>query len=157
MFTNTKNAVKDYLNEIEKMKKEIQNIFISQLKLDMKELKNKFPNLDAIFVIGSTPEWNDGEECLHSSNVYITNFPESRCDDMYEYVDRMYWDEEQVPDDFLTVNTNLTESEGQEIHQILRTADFEDCLETVFETNFQIVIELADEIKVTVNPYESGY
>lgn len=157
MFKNTKKAVKDYLDNIERMKKEIQNTFIVQLTEDLKELQVKFPNLDKIFVLGSTPEWNDGEECLHRSKVYISNIPDSRRDDMYEYVDRMYWDEEQVPDEFLTVNTGLTEEEAQEVHQILRTANFEDCLEQVFETNFRIEIDLTSEIKVTVDSYECGY
>ena len=157
MFKNTKDAVKQYLNDIEKMKKEVQNTFSIQLAQDMKELKDKFPRLDKIFVLGNTPEWNDGEECFHESTVYIANIPDARGDDMYEYVDRMYWDEDQVPDEFLTVNTGLTIEEATEIHNILRTANFEDCLSAVFETNFQVIIDFTDDIKVIVKPYECGY
>jgi len=157
MFTNTKNAVKDYLNDIERMKKEIQSTFIVQLTEDLKELQQKYPNLDKIFVLGSTPEWNDGEECNHYSNVYITNISDSCNDEMYEYVDRVYYDEDQVPDEFLYVNVNLSVKEAQEVHGILRTANFEDCLEQVFETNFHIIIDMTSDIKVTVKDYECGY
>lgn len=157
MFKNTEQAVKDYLNEIERMKKEIQDTFIVKLSEDLKELQAKYPNLDKIFVLGSTPEWNDGEECFHDSDVYIANIPDSRSDDMYEYVDRIYYNEDQVPDEFLSVNVSLSESEVQGIKAILRTADFEEFLQQVFDTDFHIIIDLTSDIKVTVKPYECGY
>lgn len=157
MFKNTHQAVKDYLNEIERMKNEIKNTFIIQLSEDLKELQVKYPNLDKIFVLGSTPKWNDGEECFHMSYVYIENSPDSRSDDMYEYVERMYYNEEEVPDEFLTVNVNLSDIEVQEIKEILRTADFEDFIQQVFDTNFHIIIDMTSDIKVSVKPYECGY
>ena len=151
-------AVQTYKRELAEMQKALREKFITELEQDFYALREEFPGLDKIFVLGCTPEWNDGEECVHESDIYIENQQDERWDEMGLYVDRMYWDEEEVPDDFLHINTALSKEQVSQIKEILRKAKFEDNLETVFETNFNIIVDFTEQdIKVHVEDYDRGY
>ncbi|AFC21607.1 hypothetical protein GAP32_157 [Cronobacter phage vB_CsaM_GAP32] len=158
MFERTDKAVSEYKKELAKMQAELREKFIEDLKLDAAELKAAFPNLDKIFIIGSTPEWNDGEECVHESEVLIENRNGDGWYDMRTYVDRMYWDAEVVPDEFLHINMNLSPEDLSKIRLILLNAGLEDDLEAVFETNYHIIIDMTGEdVEVIVEDYDRGY
>lgn len=158
LFEHTKTAVTEYKKELKKLKSELRARFLSHLEQDLYELRREFPNLDKIFIVGSTPEWNDGEDCVHESSVYIENVPDERYDEISEYVERIYWDEEKVPEEFLHINTALTNEEVLKIYKILHDSKFEDSLQVVFDTNFHVIIDLTEEtIKVTVTDYDRGY
>lgn len=157
-FEKSNVAVQKYKEELEKIQKLFQENFIKEIEQDFYALRSAFPELDKIFILGSTPKWNDGEECFHSSNIYIENIPDERWDDMSEYVERIYWDTDQVPDEFLHINTNLTKHQVAQIKDILCTANLENNLEEVFKTNFHVIIDFTEpDIKVIVEKYECGY
>lgn len=165
MFETTKTATNTYRNEIQRLKTELQNSFLSDLAYDMDDLKEKFPNLDVIYITGTTPEWNDGEECTHYSEIYIdASSKYSGLGDLYE---RMYecYDlndqaelDECVPKDLHHVNKKLSKDELEEINEILCAAQLEKNLETVFDTNWMIFIDFRNgNTEVTKEDYECGY
>lgn len=159
MFDNVKNAVTGYQDSLKTLKAKLQAEFIEELKYDCTELKAQFPALEHIFVLGYTPEWNDGEECTHSSEVFISKDAPRVWDTVDEYVERLYWrDEEECPPAYKTSNQNLSVEDAQKIKDILRAAKFEDGLEVVYETNFNIVIDFTgDTVQVTVEDYDCGH
>lgn len=165
MFETTKTATNTYRREVERLKTELQNSFLSDLAYDMDGLKQKFPNLDVIYIVGTTPEWNDGEECTHDSEIFIdASSKYSGLGDLYE---RMYgcYDlndqadlDENVPTDLHKVNKKLTKEEVSEINEILYAAQLEKNLETVFDTNWMIFIDFRNgNTEVTKEDYECGY
>lgn len=157
-FENSNNAVKNYVDQLEKMKTELRNTFTTILADDFYALRHAFPGLEKIFVVGWTPEWNDGEDCYHNSSVYIENDPNLRWDDMGEYVDRIHGDDSVVEDEFLHVNTSLSKEEVKKIKSILSETNLEENLHEVFGTNYNIIIDLSEEdIKVHVKGYHCGY
>lgn len=157
-FEQSNLAVQEYKKELQKLQSGLRDRFMVQLAQDFYALRSAFPNLEKLFILGHTPEWNDGEECVHESQIYFENKENERWDDMGEYVDRIYYDADVVPEEFLTVNIRLTSEEVSSIRTILRTAKLESNLSAVFETNFQIIVDLTEEdIKITVDDYECGY
>lgn len=159
MFDNVKTAVTDYQETLKTLKKNLQAKFLDELKCDCAELKAQFPALDFIFVLGETPEWNDGEECTHDSEVFITHDDTRSWDTVSEYVERLYWrDESECPEAYKTANSNLSIEDAQKIKDILSAAKFEDGLEVVYQTNFNIVIDFTGEtVQITVKEYDCGH
>lgn len=151
-------AVQTYKRELAEMQKALREKFIAELEQDLYAVRAAFPGLDKIFILGSTPEWNDGEECVHESDVYIENLQNERWDEMSDYVERIYWDDEEVPDEFLHINTALTKEQVSNLKGILRAAKLEDNLQVVFDTNYHVIIDLTEPtIKVRVKDYDRGY
>lgn len=159
MFDNVKTAVKEYQETMKVLKAKLQDEFLEKLKVDCTEIKSQFPALDHIFVLGYTPEWNDGEECTHSSEVYISTDSSRVWDTIDEYVGLLYCgDEDECPEAYKTSNQNLSFEDAQKVKDILCAAKFEDGLEVVYETNFNIIIDFTgDIVQVIVKDYDRGY
>lgn len=164
MFETTKTATDTYRREAKRLKTELQNSFLLDLQYDMKDLKDKFPNLDVIYITGTTPEWNDGDTCEHSSEIFIEAAKHSGLGDLYGIMYNCYDinDQEEldkkVPVDLHHVNKKLTKDEIYEINEILYTAQLEKNLTTVFDTNWMIFIDLrSEDPAVTKEDYECGY
>ncbi len=165
MFETTKTATDTYRREVKRLKTELQNSFLLDLAYDMDDLKEKFPNLDVIYITGTTPEWNDGEECLHRSETFIDAHNShsglgdlfGRLYNCYDINDQEDLDE-HVPVDLHQVNKKLTKEEVYEINEILYSAQLEQNLETVFDTNWMIFIDFRNgNTEVTKEDYECGY
>jgi hypothetical protein len=159
MFNNVKTAVTEYKATLKELKSKLRSEFLEKLKIDCNELKDKFPELEHIFVLGYTPEWNDGEECTHSSEVFISKDAPRAWDTVDEYVERLYWrDESECPEAYKNSNQNLSLEDAKAIKDILYNAQFEDGLNEVLETNFNIVIDFTGEtVEVNVSYYECGH
>lgn len=165
MFETTKNATKTYRQEVKRLKNELQNSFIDDLQYDMQDLKEKFPNLDVMYIIGTTPEWNDGDECVHRSEIFIDSRNSysglaeifERIYDCFDHNDQEELDE-KVPVDMHHVNKKLSKDDINDITEILYTAQLEKNLETVFDTNWMIFIDFRSEkVVVSKEDYECGY
>lgn len=153
MFNKINIASIEYKTAIEQLQSTLRSEFNEELKSDCTELKSKYPNLDYIFILGSTPEWNDGEECTHSSSVYIENT--SNYTECEEYFDRLSG---EFPDNFKDYNKNLKKHEVNEIKSIISKSRLKYILEIIYETNFNIVIDFTEnDVNVTVEEYECGY
>ncbi|AQW88681.1 hypothetical protein FDH34_gp156 [Serratia phage BF] len=157
MFDKITIASKEYKAAIKQLKTTLRNEFNDKLKSDCTELKSAYPNLDRIFILGSTPEWNDGEECTHDSSVYIENT--SNYSDCKEYFECVFgWDEPEIPEHLVDSNKNLSDNDVTEIKNIIRQSGLENILEVIYETNFNVVIDFTgDEVQVTVEDYECGH
>lgn len=165
MLTNTLNEIKKYQNEILNLTNEMQKSFIINFEKDLQTLKTTFPNLDVVYIIGFTPEWNDGEECYHESDVYIDGT--SLFNGISSVFDRLYdcYDvnnqsnlDEHVPKYLHHINKKLKNSELEKINEFFRKYSIEDTLQTVFNTNWIITIDFrGDNVVITKDDYECGY
>ncbi|SOK58962.1 hypothetical protein [Yersinia phage fHe-Yen9-03] len=157
MFDKIKIASTEYEESIKQIKITLRNELNEKLKSDSTELKETYPNLDRIFFLGSTPHWNDGEECSHKSYVYIENG--SGYSDCCEYFECVYgWDNPEIPDHLIKSNKNLNDNEIHAIKNIIRNSGLEKILEVIFETNFNVIIDFTgDEVQITVADYDCGY
>jgi hypothetical protein len=158
MFDNVKTAVTEYQETLKVLETKLQAEFLEKLKVDCAELKAQFPALDHIFILGSTPEWNDGEECTHDSEVFVDNTEGSFWNNVSEYLERLYYDEDDYPQEFKESNKGLTAKEVENIKDILNSSKFESGLEVVYTTNYNIVIDFTGEsIEVSVKEYDCGH
>lgn len=158
-FDKVKIAVTEYQKSINDLKKQLRTDFIETLKVDCTELKDQFPALDYIFILGSTPKWNDGEECTHDSDVFVDNTEGSYWNNIPEYLERLYYGEEDdYPDEYKNSNKGLSSEDVQKIKNTLSASKLEDGLEIIYETDFNIIIDFTGEtVTVTVKDYDCGH
>lgn len=164
MFETTKTATDTYRREVKRLKTELQNSFLLDLAYDMDDLKRSSQfrcNIHYWYY----SEWNDGEECLHRSETFIDAHNShsglgdlfGRLYNCYDINDQEDLDE-HVPVDLHQVNKKLTKEEVYEINEILYSAQLEQNLETVFDTNWMIFIDFRNgNTEVTKEDYECGY
>lgn len=135
------------------------------LPLLIKEFqKEKVQGLTHIFVIGSTPEWNDGEECIHRTTVFIENDRSTHTyTNVSEYMERMddsgdvdYYD--NPPNSVKVINETVSRNEAHSIENSFKQK-YSDILEEVLGTNWKLEIEFLEdgELKITHDDYDCGY
>lgn len=146
------------------------------LKESFKELFDKHKGLKVFVFVGSTPSFNDGEACEHRGESYIG-------DELYlkPYFDNSgkywcdSWDDKEELDEFFVENIedfNRGDVSGAALQPILVNRhcetlgqafadikDFEDAVEMVYHTNYQVVVQLEDDdsISLTHEEYDCGY
>lgn len=132
------------------------------LPLLMKELqKEGTEGLSHIFVLGFTPEFNDGEECVHRTVVFIEN---DRADHKYtnviEYHERFDYDldYDNPPSRILDINAGLTREQARNLEDAF-SKKYSYILEEVLGTNWKLEIEFLEdgEVKITNGDYDCGY
>lgn len=144
------------------------------LKESFKELFDKHQGLKVFAYIGYTPRFNDGEPCEHSDDSYIgseyfyrqTNWGTYWSNDWddREYLTEVFvenyedFDESEPPSEDnnpLLVNRNCT-TLTQAASDV---QDFEDAIEMVYGTNYQIIVRLEDDGSVSIDhdEYDRGY
>lgn len=133
------------------------------LPLLIKEFqKEKVQGLTHIFVIGSTPEWNDGEECIHRTEVFIENDrTDHKYTDVSEYMERVYDDADYYddpPEHVKAMNVQINRNDAQKISLAFKQK-YGDILEEVLGTNWKLEIEFIEdgELKITHDDYDCGY
>lgn len=95
----------------------------------------QYSELNGVAVLGSTPAWNDGEACEHSSDVDF---------EYYDYID----DSEDLPDNEFSDETE------SEIYMLVD----EELIERVYGTDYKVVAYRLDgEIVIIQEDYDCGY
>lgn len=123
--------------------------------------KERTEGLSHIFVLGSTPEWNDGEDCVHRTTVFIENDrTNSKFTNVVEYFERFDddMDYDNPPESVKAINCFLTHKEARDIENTFKKK-YEDVLEEILGTNWKLEIEFLDngEVKTTYGDYDCGY
>lgn len=128
----------------------------------LEELKTEGTDgLTHIFVLGFTPEFNDGEECEHRTIVFIEN---DRSDHKYtnviEYFERFDYDldYDNPPSSVLAVNSGLSRDKANALEKAFMSK-YSEVLEDVLGTNWKLEIEFLEdgEVKITNGDYDCGY
>lgn len=144
---------------IHKAKTECSN---KALPLLLKEFETeKVQDLTHIYVLGYTPEWNDGEECEHRTCVYIEN---DRANHKYtnviEYHERFDYDldYDNPPSHLLDINAGISREKARNLEEAF-SKKYSNILEEVLGTNWKLEIEFLEngEVKITHGDYDCGY
>lgn len=94
-----------------------------------------FPGFNGAAVLGSTPSWNDGEACNHSSDI-----------------DFCYYDHVDDSEDLL--ESEMDEDTENEVYMLID----EELIERVYGTDYKVVAYRENgEIVVIQEDYDCGY
>lgn len=113
------------------------------------------PKLTHVFIAGSTPLWNDGEECYHSTDMWIHN-DTSEVDSWSEMGDflegKLGWDFDcdEPSEEILEINAGLSKSECRDIEDQIPV----DAMSEALGTNWLII---ATRNGVELQEYKCGY
>ena len=177
MFDNVKFVATQHKKNIAAVNALTESELHKELANDVSKLFESYPNLDGFVMLGWTPEWNDGEDCLHSDEVFVRPFNKSRCwgtlqeaadrvcgeDAVYAVIDdeisEYDLDEEVVAQvqDMLQWNQNLSSSDQDKLQAILNdlTTSVHECIGT--DWLFIISRKPDGSAKVEHHVYECGY
>lgn len=94
-----------------------------------------FPTFNGVVVLGSTPAWNDGEACEHSSDVDFS---------YYDFID----DSGELPEN------EMDEDTENEVYMLVD----EELIERVYGTDYKVVAYRENgKIVVIQEDYDCGY
>ena len=110
------------------------------------------PNLNCVVILGSTPSWNDGDECVHSEEIFVN--------DLDECAEILGEDADTCGDGkapaWTLLNEKLPSKEATSISKALKA--LEGLREIIYGTNWQLRLERQDgKVKITKKDYNCGY
>lgn len=108
--------------------------------------------LTHIFCMGYTPEWNDGEECFHDTNILIHNDRDG-WGEMEEFLEcHLKWeiDPNEPSEEFLAINAGLNASQCRDIEDLIPI----DAMSEALGTNWVVI---ATRNGVELQEYNCGY
>lgn len=121
MATNFAKQLKDIGikrdNQIELLKEDAREKGVQIIKQFFEELFDANPKLTHVFCTGSTPEWNDGEECFHETNILIYNdiYGWSEVAEFLEINEGWHYDSENPSEELIAINKDLAMCECRDI------------------------------------------
>lgn len=138
------------MNILEQFKtaREVYNTLLNEhhdeiMRLFIKDLGIEYTGLTNGLIVGTTPEWNDGETCEHKSYIQIRYMD----DDIVDFIDN-------IPEDY--DDNNLTDSDGRAIEIKLSVLD--EILMHIYGTNYKFGFIIQDgEITIKHEGYYCGY
>lgn len=152
-MSNIKQLLKQYEEvnaELNKQIKENGGKFIQEL---FQDIFNDNKGLNLVIVRGHTPSFNDGEPCTHSQETLVARNSYGKYLDYQDY---------GLEDDF-----EEGCEEGQHVNSSCESLDtvyksvtaFDEIIERVYDTNFEIKVSLDESGKVIVEHdyYDCGY
>lgn len=113
-----------------------------------KELFDQYDHLDAVFVYGYTPGFNDGDPCTHRQ------YAETDPDEMEGYLEENC---EGEFDEDVRLNEDLSGTQAGEIQTTL--SNLGDLFERILDTDYYIFAKRNDDstIELNIGEYECGY
>lgn len=166
-MTDIKALLKQYEEVNAELNKQIQengNAFITQV---FQEIFDQNEGLKYIHIIGWTPGFNDGEPCTHSqesavgsSHTYYSNYY-GRDVVSHDFEDREWFDEFEVKfsEGSNTVVSHINSGCKTLDRVAKQVSAYDELIERVFNTNFELKISTDDNGKVVVDEeyYNCGY
>lgn len=147
--------------ELNKQIRENGNAFMESV---FQEIFDANEGLKLIYIIGWTPGFNDGEPCTHSQESFVgkshTWTYRGEPTVSYDFEDRELFDEFEVEhgdNDEVVSHINM---ECKTLDQVVKQVEvYDELIERVYETNFEIKVTLNDQGKVVidVDEYDCGY
>jgi hypothetical protein len=125
--------------------------------------------LNKVLIIGSTPSFNDGDVCEHSQDTFVGGkwyenrkggISESSSYDYENYDDTFYeFFEHAVDEDDAEMEENVNCNCKTLLQAKKQIREFDEIIERVFHTNFQIEISRNEDgtASVNVDEYDCGY
>ena len=161
-MSDIKALLKQYEEVNAELNKQIAENGKQFLESVFQEIFDQNEGLKLIYILGWTPGFNDGEPCTHSQESFVGD---SR---HVGYLSREYYDfeERELFDEFeveLDEDDNVLSHINSECKTLDRVAKqvstYEELVERVYNTNFEIKVSLNAEGKVVVDQdwYDCGY
>lgn len=162
-MSDIKSLLKQYEEvnaELNKQIRENGEVFITQV---FQEIFDQNKGLKYIHIIGWTPGFNDGKPCTHSQESYVGASHNGWQGKLYyDFDERELYDEFEVvyeEEDSDTVVSHIN-SECQTLNQVAsQIAVYDEIIERVYDTNFELKITLNENGKVVVDQdwYDCGF
>jgi hypothetical protein len=164
--TDIKALLKQYEEVNAELNKQISENGKQFLESVFQEIFDQNEGLKLIYIIGWTPGFNDGEPCTHSQESFVGSshtwsYRGEECLS-YDFDDRELYEEFEVEfdeEDSDTVVSHIN-SGCKTLDQVTKqVAAYEELVERVYNTNFEIKVTLNSEGKVVVDQdwYDCGY
>lgn len=161
-MTDIKALLKQYKEANAELNKQIQqsgNEFIQQV---FQEVFDQNEGLKFVYIIGWTPGFNDGDVCTHSQETYVGVAYHSSWAQriIYDFEDRELFEDFGVKFDDNDNPIRHINSECKTLEQVIdQISAYDELIERVFNTNFELKVSLNDEGKVVVDQdwYYCGY
>lgn len=164
-MTDIRALLKQYEEVNAELNKQISENGEQFLESVFQEIFDQNEGLKLIYILGWTPGFNDGEPCTHSQESFVgSSHPCSWRNNglYYDFDERELYEEFEVEfdeEDSDTVISHIN-SGCKTLDQVAKqVAAYEELVERVYDTNFEIKITLNDEGKVVLDHdwYECGY
>ena len=141
--------------QIELLKEGAREHGIQLLEQFFADLFAANPKLTHVFCTGYTPQWNDGEECYHSTEVFIHNDTDEQdsWSEMGDFLEcKLGWeiDYDDLREEITEINAGLSKSECRDIEDQIPI----DAMSEALGTNWLIV---ANRNCVELHEYQCGY
>ena len=161
-MSDIKALLKQYEEVNAELNKQIAENGKQFLESVFQELFDQNEGLKLIYILGWTPGFNDGEPCTHSQESFVGDSHH------VGYLNREYYDfeERELFDEFgveLDEDDNILSHINSECKTLDRVdkqvSTYEELVERVYNTNFEIKVYLNAEGKVVVDQdwYDCGY
>lgn len=165
-MTDIKTLLKQYEEVNAELNKQIQENGTVFMQSVFQEIFDKNPGLKLVYILGWTPSFNDGEPCTHSQEVFVGNsYTWTRKGETqlsYDFDDRELFDEfkvERDEEDSDKIVSHIN-SECKTLNDVSAQVNaYNELIERVYETNFELKVYLNDVGKVVVDHdwYDPGY
>lgn len=164
-MSDIKTLLKQYEEINAELNKQISENGKQFLESVFQEIFDENEGLKLIYIVGYTPGFNDGEPCTHSQESYVgaSHFWNYLGKDeiSYDFDDRELYEEFEVEfdEDANTVLSHIN-SQCKTLDQVVKqVAAYEELIERVYETNFEIKVTLDENGKAVVDHdwYDCGY
>ena len=164
-MTDIKSLLKQYEEVNAELNKQIAENGKQFLESVFQEIFDQNEGLRLIYIIGWTPGFNDGEPCTHSQESFVGSSHtwsyrgEERLS--YDFGDRELYEEFDV--EFEEGSDKVVKHINSDCKTLdlvsKRVNAYEELVERVYDTNFEIKVTLNSEGKVVVDQdwYDCGY
>lgn len=166
--------VQQYKESLRQLRKKLEQDGTGMLEEAFKEIFNKHQGLKVFAFLGSTPSFNDGEPCTHSSETYIGGEFYYKQASWGNYWQNDWDDRELLTEVFLENYEDIDESEPPSegntpllVNRECKTLsqafkdiqEFEEAVEMVYGTNYLIIVRLEEDGSVSIDheEYDCGY
>jgi len=166
-MTDIKSLLKQYEEVNAELNKQIAENGKQFLESVFQETFDQNEGLKLIYIRGWTPSFNDGEPCTHSQESYVgyshTYYSSYRGRDVvsYDFDDYELFDKFDVEfNESGDVILSHINSDCKTLDKVKAQVDaYEELVERVYDTNFEIKVTVNDEGEVVVDQdwYECGY
>ena len=165
-MTDIKALLKQYEEVNAELNKQISENGKQFLESVFQEIFDQNEGLKLIYILGWTPGFNDGEPCTHSQESYVgcSHTWEWGGEQQlsYDFDERELYEEFEVEfdDEDSEKVINHINSGCKTLDQVAKqVAAYEELVERVYNTNFEIKVTVNDDGKVVVDQdwYDCGY
>lgn len=163
------------LDQIKHFRQQMINQCVEELNYPFKEVFDNIPGLQKFAIRGYTPEFNDGEECLHRAEIFVgywqpkENYNKEKMiwdtdiedEDLVEWFTRSGLEPKTYYDEYTDGDPNPSVNHQCDINSLLelkQSSEIITLIDLLLDTNYTVYIELIDgNVVIKHEHYDCGY